>query len=91
MPQFIVVTSCLLVIFPGFESAEYIPIGPNLVLMQIFEELENVLLLWMPLAGICLILLALIIRFILVIMAMLHCCGIIQKKENVVDDTPIQL
>ena len=59
--------------------------------MQIFEELENVLLLWMPLGGICLLILALVGRLILVTLAMLHCCGLIKKEEKVVDDAPINL
>ncbi len=80
-------------LFSGFESAEYIPIGPNLVLMQLFEELENILLLWLPLAGICLLLVALVVRVVLIILAMLHCCGLSQEKvvDADRDSTPIQL
>ena len=32
----------------GFEAAEYVPQGPNAVLMQVFEEVENGLMLWFP-------------------------------------------
>jgi hypothetical protein len=34
----------------GFEAAEYTPIGPNAALMSMFSEVENVLMLWCPLA-----------------------------------------
>jgi len=34
----------------GFEAAEYIPVGPNETLMSALEQVENVLLLWLPAA-----------------------------------------
>ncbi len=34
----------------GFEAAEYEPQGPNHTLMKVFQEVENTLMLWFPLA-----------------------------------------
>jgi hypothetical protein len=34
----------------GFEAAEYVPLGPNEKLMGALEQVENVLLLWLPAA-----------------------------------------
>jgi len=48
----------------GFEAAEYIPQGPNKFLMEVFEEIENTLVLWLPLAGMCLIVLILVSRLV---------------------------
>ena len=56
----------------GFEAAEYIPQGPNKFLMEIFEEIENTLVLWLPLAGMCMILLILVCRIILSCIIALH-------------------
>ncbi len=46
----------------AYESAEYIPTGSNFELVTAFEHVENSLLLWIPLAGIGVILLVLITR-----------------------------
>ncbi|KAK2142873.1 hypothetical protein LSH36_902g01012 [Paralvinella palmiformis] len=46
----------------GFEAAEYIPLGPNAVLMTVFEELENALMLWFPAAVMSIVLIALSIK-----------------------------
>ena len=56
----------------SFEVAEYVPMGPNKYLMEVFEELENVLLLWLPLAGMCILLLLLIIRLFCIVTEQLH-------------------
>jgi hypothetical protein len=34
----------------GFEAAEYTPTGPNAFLMKIFIQIENALLMWVPMA-----------------------------------------
>lgn len=49
----------------GFEAAEYVPQGPNEMLMQVFEEVENVLMLWFPLGVMSLIFLALSVKIFL--------------------------
>ncbi len=72
----------------SFEAAEYIPQGPNRALMEVFEELENTLLLWLPLAGVCLLALVLVIRIIMVIYINLqplcvHCNGPIDRTNSV--------
>ena len=56
----------------GFEAAEYIPQGPNKFLMEVFEEIENTLVLWLPLAGMCLILLILVARITLTCVHRFH-------------------
>jgi hypothetical protein len=48
----------------SFEAAEYIPKGPYKLLMQICAEIENSLVLWLPLAGVCFILLLIILKSI---------------------------
>ena len=66
----------------GFEVAEYIPQGPNKWLMEVFEEVENTLVLWLPLAGMCLILLILVARITMSCVITLH-TGIFTKQETV--------
>jgi hypothetical protein len=51
----------------GFEAAEYVPQGPNEFLMLVFEEVENVLMLYFPAAVMGLIILALTIKIALLI------------------------
>lgn len=46
----------------GFEAAEYRPTGPNAYIMKVFAEIENTLLLWMPLAAIGIVALLFVIR-----------------------------
>ena len=46
----------------AYESAEYEPEGPNYTLMQVFDQVENSLLVWIPLAGIVIILVVLVCR-----------------------------
>ncbi len=49
----------------GFEAAEYIPRGPNMLLMQIFQELENVLMLWFPAFVMSIVILSLTVKLFL--------------------------
>ena len=51
----------------GFEAAEYVPQGPNKVLMRVMDETENILMLWFPLIIMCVVLLALVIKLFFVI------------------------
>ncbi|KAK2179315.1 hypothetical protein NP493_499g02012 [Ridgeia piscesae] len=46
----------------GFEAAEYTPSGPNAVLMKIFLDIENALLLWLPVGVLSLLILLLLFR-----------------------------
>lgn len=46
----------------GFEAAEYTPTGPNAVLMKIFLDIENALLLWLPVCVLLLLILLLLFR-----------------------------
>ena len=52
----------------GFEAAEYVPMGPNAVLMQVFEEIENVLMLWFPAAVMGIIIMSLTVKIVLMLM-----------------------
>ena len=45
-----------------FESMEIVPAGQTLSIMETLESIEDCLLIWIPLAGICLIFLTLILR-----------------------------
>ncbi|CAD5123937.1 unnamed protein product [Dimorphilus gyrociliatus] len=47
----------------GFESAEYKPQGPNYSLMKVFDVVENMLVLWLPLIGVCFTLALIVLRF----------------------------
>ena len=49
----------------AYESAESVPDGPNFTLMKVLDQVENSLLLWIPMAGVIIILLVLISRLIL--------------------------
>ena len=49
----------------GFEAAEYIPQGPNEYLMLVFDEVENVLMLYFPAAVMGLIILAITVKIFL--------------------------
>ncbi len=48
----------------AYESAEYAPEGFNFTLMKVFDQVENSLLIWIPLAGVVVIVLVLIGRLI---------------------------
>ena len=48
----------------AYESAEYEPEGPNYTLVQVFDQVENSLLVWIPLAGIIIILVVLLGRIL---------------------------
>ena len=48
----------------AYESAEYEPEGPNYTLMQVLYQVENSLLVWIPLAGIIIILVVLLGRIL---------------------------
>ena len=49
----------------AFESAEYVPQGPNEQLMKVFDEIENTLVLWIPGAVMAFAILSLIVKLIL--------------------------
>ena len=59
----------------GFEAAEYVPQGPNKLLMRVMDETENVLMLWFPLVIMCVVTLALIVKLVFVI------CGLCTRKR----------
>ena len=63
----------------GFEAAEYVPQGPNEMLMQVFEEVENVLMLWFPLGVMSLIFLALSVKIFLLTLK----CVLSRNNTNV--------
>jgi len=44
----LVVVATINLLRAGFEAAEYVPRGPNAQLMNVLEELENCLMLWLP-------------------------------------------
>ena len=52
----------------GFEAAEYVPQGPNHALMQVFEEVENVLLLWFPAFVMALMIISVTVKLFLYVM-----------------------
>ena len=49
----------------GFEAAEYEPQGPNHTLMKVFQEVENTLMLWFPLAIMSIVFAALFFKLFL--------------------------
>ena len=55
----------------SFEAAEYVPQGPNRLLMLFCEEIENFLVLWLPMVGMSLILIVLVVKFILLFMELM--------------------
>ena len=56
----------------GFEAAEYTPTGPNAFLMNVFDEIENTLLLWFPLGVMSLVSILFIIRTKFLLIHYLH-------------------
>ncbi|ELU03572.1 hypothetical protein CAPTEDRAFT_185637 [Capitella teleta] len=52
----------------GFEAAEYTPQGPNQILMKVFEELENVLMLWFPAVVMGLVFISLSVKLVLLLL-----------------------
>lgn len=44
----LVVVATINLVRAGFEAAEYVPRGPNAYLMNVLEEVENLLMLWLP-------------------------------------------
>ena len=44
----LVIVAAINLLRAGFETAEYVPAGPNKMLMEILEEIENCLMLWLP-------------------------------------------
>jgi len=44
----LVVVATINLLRAGFEAAEYVPRGPNAYLMNVLEEVENLLMLWLP-------------------------------------------
>ena len=46
----------------GFEAAEYTPTGPNAVLMKMFLDIENALILWLPFGVLSLLVVLLFFR-----------------------------
>lgn len=52
----------------GFEAAEYEPQGPNASLMQVFEEVENVLLLWFPAFVMCIMIISVAVKLFLYVL-----------------------
>ena len=49
----------------GFEAAEYTPQGPNELLMYVFEEVEDVLMLWFPLGVMIIVFVSLGVNFVM--------------------------
>lgn len=49
----------------GFEAAEYEPQGPNQTLMNVFQEVENTLMLWFPMAIMSIVFAALFFKLFL--------------------------
>ena len=75
----------------GFESAEYVPQGPNRFLMEVFEEIENLLLLWLPLVGMCIIALVFLFRLLYLIMDKCHSIFAGEVQTAAGDELPTQL
>ena len=49
----------------AFEAAEYVPLGPNMTLISVFDEVEDVLMLWFPCAVFSFIFFCLVIKIVL--------------------------
>ena len=68
----------------GFEAAEYTPQGPNEILMYVFEEVEDVLMLWFPLGVMIIVFVSLGVKFT---MTFISCC-VAEKASNVHENVP---
>ena len=73
----------------GFEAAEYVPQGPNSMLMQVFEHVENTLMLWLPACVMALVLLLLFLKLTVSGMNYLVGSNTTQRSEspNTVSDS----
>ncbi len=67
----------------GFEAAEYVPQGPNETLMYVFEEFENVLMLWFPMAVMCLVFLSVSIKLSLMAIR----CSLTRQRDSHVNSS----
>lgn len=52
----------------GFQAAEYVPHGPNEKLMKVFDEVESVLMLWVPAAVMAFAIACLVFKLLLLIL-----------------------
>ena len=51
----------------GFEAAEYTPTGPNAALMNVFDEIENTLMVWFPTGVMSFVFLLLLFRLVMLV------------------------
>jgi len=74
----LVVVATINLLRAGFEAAEYVPRGPNAYLMNVLEEVENCLMLWLPGAVMGFVVLLLTAKLIYLavqaVYARCHCC-----------------
>ena len=64
----------------GFEAAEYDPQGPNKTLMNVFHELELVLMLWIPALVMGVAILLMCVRIVL--LSWKRCCRKYEKRDS---------
>ncbi len=70
----LMIIGCINLVRAAFEAGEYVPMGPNVVILQVFEEVENVLLLWFPVCVLLLMIVSITVHL---------CCKVIRVFINV--------
>ncbi|KAK2146048.1 hypothetical protein LSH36_637g01071 [Paralvinella palmiformis] len=65
----------------GFEAAEYTPSGPNQFLMEVFSQIENTLLLWLPFCAMCMVTMLFLYRLIKALFRCM-CAGAVQRPSG---------
>ena len=82
----LVVVGTINLLRAGFEAAEYVPQGPNEELMKILEQVENVLMLWLPGVVMGIVLLSLAIKIAMIgcrkLASCLTGCGRLKSSDD---------
>lgn len=82
----LVVLAVINLVRAGFEAAEYVPRGPNELLMRVLEEVENLLMLWLPGAVMGFVILTLVVKLsFIVVQNVLAMCRRFRGQENQVN------
>lgn len=78
----LVIVAAINLVRAGFEAAEYVPQGPNELLMKILDEIENCLMLWFPGVVMGFVILTLIVKLgFLVAQDALEICRTLGKRS----------
>lgn len=66
----------------GFQAAEYVPHGPNEKLMKVFDEVEGVLMLWVPAAVMAFALACLVFKLLLLFLQRIMTASKLQSSST---------